>query len=756
MDDLGQADHLVKFQGFELNLQTGELRKSGTRIRLQDQPFKVLAALVQRPGQLITREELRKLIWPEESFGDFDHAINLAVTKLRGTLGDSADVPHLIETLPRRGYRFIAPVKISAVENFRSSTHMRAWAAVCSAALLAVGLAVGGSVLRHRKGYPLTEKDTIVLADFTNTTGDPVFDDALRQGLEVQLQQSPSLTLVSEEQIRQTLQMMKQPPNSRLTPAIAREICQRANGAGVLESSIAQIGTQYDLILKAVNCSTGELLVGTEARASDKNQVLDGLGQASSNIREKLGESLATIQKFNTPLAQATTASLEALKAYSLGVSKFWRGDQAGAIPLFQQAIELDGNFAMAYVYLGHSYNVLGEYQRQSEPLRKAFALREHASEREKFEIVAAFHQGVTLQTEQAIQNCELWEQSYPRDFEPHGILGFENGVLGKYEQSAEEFRKAVELDPSKSLAYGGLLLDLTGLNRFAEAGAVYQEAKERNISTDELDRLRYLLAFVEVDWPMMEKLADSLSHESGYEGRILSEEAKTAAYFGHLAEARELSRRSAEKALSESDTGTAAGVESDASFREALFDNSRNAGIHAAAAMKLGGPPETYAMAVALANDTALAMKVVEQVASETRPGSFMDKETLGEFRGAIELKRGNPTRALEFLTPLAVYEGGWFEGYRPAYLRGEAYLLVHRGQEAAAEFQKIIDHRGIVFNEPFGALAHLQLARAYALQGDTAKARTKYQDFLNLWKDADPDIPILKQAKAEYARLQ
>ena len=761
---------LVRFEGFQLDFRSGELLKDGAEtVLLPEQSFQILIMLLEHPGKVVSRRQIQLRLWPDGTIVEFEHSISAAINRLRQVLGDSAENPRYIETLARRGYRWkangewvgasgfgAAPVAIGEEAKAAPKPKWLLWTAVCGAGLLALGLTITSWLSNYRKSHRLTEKDTVVLADFTNTTGDLVFDGALRQGLEVQLEQSPFLSLVSEQQIRQTLGMMKQPPDAKLTPELARQVCQRTNGAAVIESSIAQVGTQYDLILKAVNCSNRESIASMETQADDKNHILGALGRASSEMRKKLGESLITVQKLDTPLAQATTPSLEALKAYSLGLSKFDRGDQAGAIPLLQQAIELDPDFAMAYVNLGMSYQVLGEYNRDAEPLRKAFALRDRASEREKFEIAAVFHQNVSQQTDQTIQNCELWEQSYPRDFRPHGILGVENGALAKYERSAEEFRKAIELDPTKALAYGGLLVDLMALNRFAEARAVYQEAQAHKVDAGEMERLRYQLAFVESDISMMAKLAESLSSEPGYEGRVLFEESNTAAYFGRLKAARELSRRSEEKALSEKDTGTAAQIEADVSIREALFGNSGAAHSHAAAAVKLGGAPGFHVMALALAGDTTQAMEVVHHIESQTPPGTFMDKVTHTEFRGAIELNRGNAMRALEYLGPAASFEAGWYLLYRPAYLRGEAYLLAHRGQEAAAEFQKIIDHRGVVVNQPFGALAHLGLARAYTMQGDIPKARTSYQDFLTLWKDADPDIPILKQAKAAYANLR
>jgi len=627
------------------------------------------------------------------------------------------------------------------------------WRVMVAAVVVVCVLARVGYVLWHPKPK-FTDKDAIVLADFANSTGDGVFDDGLKQGLEVQLGQSPFLNLVSEEQVRQALQMMKQPPDTKLTRDIAREVCERRNGAAVLQGSIAQIGTRYDLVLKAVSCSTGESLGSAEAQASDKNQVLDAIGKASSQIREKLGESLTTVQRFDTPLAQATTPSLEALKAYSLGLSKYGKGDPSGAIPLFRLAIELDPEFAMAHLHLGQSYMNLQQFAFGRERIRRAFALRGRASEREKFNLVAVYHQSVTLDLDQTIQNSELWEQSYPRDFTPHRTLGFEYGVLGKHERSAEEFRKAQELDPDQAIPYAGIMANDMNMDRLEEAKAVFEKAKSHNVQAGELvEGERYRLAFLEGDREEMEKLVAAMSSEPGFEMAALFEQSRTAAYFGHLRAARELSGQMKERALREKDVATAADVESDEAYREVLFGNTAEARIHVAEAVNLGGEPPT---ALVLASDAALAGKLVDSIESQSPPGGYVYKVRIPELRGAIEFKRDNPTRALNLLAPLTTYDAGWYDLYMFAYVRGEAYLLAHRGAEAAAEFQKIIDHRGIVSNYPWGAVARLELARAYALQGDTTKACSAYQDFFTLWKDADPDIPILKQAKLEYAKLR
>ena len=463
---------------------------------------------------------------------------------------------------------------VTALKTQPASGKGKLWRVLVPAVVVACVLGWAGYVLWHPKPK-LTDKDSIVLADFANRTGDIVFDDGLKQGLEVQLRQSPFLNLVSEEQVRQTMQMMQQPPDTKLTASVAREVCQRRNGAAVLQGSIAEIGTQYDLVLKAVSCSTGESLGSAEAQASDKNQVLDAIGRASSQIREKLGESLTTVQRFDTPLAQATTSSLEALKAYSLGLSKFGKGDPSGAMPLFQQAIELDPEFAMAYLDLGESYGLLGQYAHNREQVRKAFALRGHASERERFNLVAVYHQAVSLDLDRTIENSELWEQSYPRDFTPHRVLGFEYGVLGKHQRSAEEFRKAQQLDPSQALPYAGLMVDDMAMDRFTEAREVFEEAKSHNVQAGEAERKLYSLAFLEGDKETMEKLVAAMSSEPGFEMAALSEQSHTAAYFGRLKAARELAGQMTEKALREKDTASAADVESDAAFREALFGNA-------------------------------------------------------------------------------------------------------------------------------------------------------------------------------------
>jgi tetratricopeptide (TPR) repeat protein/predicted Ser/Thr protein kinase len=638
------------------------------------------------------------------------------------------------------------------------------WKVTIPVALAAVVVAVGGYLYLQRTPK-LTDKDTIVLADFTNTTGDPVFDGTLRQALAVQLEQSPFLSIVSEQHIQQTLRLMAQPLDARLTPHIARELCQRAGVAAVIDGSIAQIGTQYSLILTAVNCSSGESLASTEAQAMDKNHVLDALGKAAAEIRTKLGESLSSVQKLDTPTEQATTFSLEALQAYSLGVKAwFGEGGSTVAIPLFQRAIRIDPSFAAAYNYLGVNYFGTGETSLGRENIKKAYDLREHVGELEKFHIESNFHHFVTGDLEKARQTYEMWAQTYPRDATPHGVLSVVHGELGQYEKGLLEAREAVRLDLVTNFGYGNLVYCYLPLNRLQDIRATIA-AQARKLESPELHVLMYSTAFLEDDAPGMAQQAAWSKDKTGVEDILLYLEADTAAYFGQIGKARQFSLQAVESAERGNERETAAGYEAEAALREALFGNLAEARKRVLAALGLStGRDVRYATAIALtvSGDSRRAQKIADDLNKDFPEGTTVQFNYLPTIRALLALNHNDFPKAVEALQTAAPYELGTpaFAAFSPVlypvYVRGQAYLVGHQGTEAAAEFQKILDHRGIVLNQPIGALAHLQLGRAYALSGDKTKARAAYKDFLTLWKDADPDIPILKQAKAEYAKLQ
>jgi tetratricopeptide (TPR) repeat protein/predicted Ser/Thr protein kinase len=632
------------------------------------------------------------------------------------------------------------------------------WVLVAGAVLVMVGLAVGGRLFFSRKAHALTDKDTIVLADFTNTTGDTVFDGTLRQGLSVQLEQSPFLSIISDQQIQQTLQMMGQKPDAKLTPEIARELCQRTGSAAVLDGSITQIGTPYLLTVKAVNCGSGESLASTEAEASDKNHVLDALGRTASEIRNKLGESLSTVQKFDTPLEQATTVSLEALKAFSMG-HRFRGSDPAAAIPLLERATSLDSNFALAYSDLAVAYYVQGEIDRAAENMRKAYGLRERVSEREKLSITCHYEFVTTGNLEAGRKCAELWAQTYPRDELAPVMLAVADSRMGDHDKSLAYSLEALKLNPSGH-TYGNVAWGYLHQDRLDDAEATVQEARTRNLTSPFMSLCLYEVDFLRNDATGMEREAEKLMGKPGFEDQMLHKESDTAAYGGQLAKARELTRRAVQSAQRGEETAAAMDYEAEAAMREALVGNMALAKRQAQASLAHSTERDGEAMsaiALGLAGDSAQATRLADDLGKRFPEDTIVQFNYLPTIRAVLARDAG---KAIEALAAAAPYELGAtsqtvnFTLY-PIYLRGDAYLAVNQGAAAAAEFQKIIDRPGLVVNEPIGALAHLQLARAYVLQGDTVKARAVYQDFLTLWKDADPDIPIFIGAKAEYAKL-
>jgi serine/threonine protein kinase/Tfp pilus assembly protein PilF len=610
----------------------------------------------------------------------------------------------------------------------------------------------------------LSEKDTVVLADFTNTTGDSVFDGTLRQGLEVQLEQSPFLSLLTEERIQQTLKLMEQSPNARLTPEIAREVCQRTSSTAVLNGSIAQIGSQYTVILKAVNCATGDSLASAQEQANDKNHVLDALAKAGSDIRGKLGESLSTVKKFDTPVEQASTSSLEALQAYSLGRKTTGANDFAGSIAPLQRAIKLDPNFAMAYAGLATAYNNISEPGLAAQFAQKAYDLRDRASEREKLYIDSHYYNFVSGDLDKAKQAYEAWAQNYPRDEIPYTNLGSIDALMGRYDKSLAEAQQAFRLNPS-GLNYTNLVTGFICLNRLDEARAMAEDAQAKKLDSPYLRVAMYQLAFLRNDWAGMAEQLAWASGKSGIEDALLGMDADTAAYSGRLRKSEELTRQAVASAVRADEKETAASYEAQSGIRQALFGNPAAAQQHAAAALSMTDGRDVQflaGLAYALAGDSAKTQTLVNNLTKRFPDDTVAKFIYVTSLRAQQALLRHDSAKAIAELQPAAPYESGQSSSGNtisislyPVYIRAEAFLMAKQGKEAAAEYQKILDHRGIVINGPIGVLAHLGLGRAYALSGDTAKAKIEYQNFLASWKDADPDIPILKQAKSEYASL-
>jgi len=640
----------------------------------------------------------------------------------------------------------------------------KSWKVLVPAAVVLVAAAITAAFyFRSRQTTTrLSEKDTIVLAEFTNTTGDPVFDGTLRQGLSAQLEQSPFLNLLSDERVAQTLALMAQPKDARLTRELAREVCQRTASTATIEGSISSLGSQYVLGVKAVNCGSGDVLANEQAVASGKEQVLKALGEAATKMREKLGESLASVQKYDAPAENVTTRSLEALQAYGLGYQAMTvKNDAASAIPLFQRAISLDPNFAMAYARLGTSYSNLGQITRAAESTRKAYELRERVSEREKLYIASHYENFATGNLEAARKTYELWAQTYPRDDIPHVNLSSIYANLGDYEKALAATLASLKLSPGSGQLYANLVVGYSNVNRLDEARATAQEAQAHNLDNPLIHLSLYGVDFLQHDATGMEREAAELMGKPGFEDAMLGAESDTAAYGGQFAKARQLTRRASDSAQRADEKETAAGYEAEAAVREALVGNMSQAKQQALAALALSTGRDVEAIsAIALgsAGDARQATRLAEDLAKRFPEDTIVQLEYLPMVHAGASLGSGSATKALEALAPAAPYELGSISSVTlyPVYLRGEAYVATHQGSAAAAEFHKILDHPGVVQNELIGALAQLGLARAYALSGDTAKAKSAYQDFLALWKDVDPDIPILKEAKAEYAKLQ
>jgi serine/threonine protein kinase/Flp pilus assembly protein TadD len=632
---------------------------------------------------------------------------------------------------------------------------------IAGTALIALLATAGLLYYRSNHSSKLTEQDTIVLADFTNTTGDAVFDDTLKQALAIQLEQSPFLRIVSEERVQQTLRLMSQPADTHLTPKIAREICQRTQSAAVLEGSIASLDNEYIVGIKAVNCANGDVLTQRQVRAEGKTKVLQALDGAAIDLRQKLGESLSTVQKFDTPIDRATTSSLEALKSYStarkimLGTANY-----AAAVAPLKKAIELDPNFAMAHGALGTCYFDLSEIGSAAEESRKAFDLRDRVSDVERFYIESHYYQYATGDLEKSAQVYNAWAQAYPRDFIPLNNLSVINQVLGQYEKALEQTRACLKIEPGNAAMYSGLVSNYVVLGRVEEAKATAADAISRNLDSPGLRTAIYTIAFVENDSAGMAKQVAWGKGQAGVEDNFLGADAGTNAYFGRMTRSRDLARLAADSAVAAGQKETAATYLGLSAIRDALIYDSTRARERAAATLALSKGRDVQPLATlayAFTNDSARAQSLADDLSKRFPQDTLVQSIYMPVIHAQLALNHGDPQKALDTLAPYEKYDlSGWQFGLIQIYIRGVAFLAQKNGSAAAAQFKKLLDNRNVVTGEITPPLAQLGLARAYALSGDSAKARTAYQDFLATWKDADPDLPILKQAKSEYAKLQ
>ena len=783
---------MFRFGSFEVDVQEGRLTKSGVRIRLQEQPFQILVLLLERPGQLVTREEIRQRLWSDDTFVEFDDALNTAVRKLRTALSDSADNPRFLETVPRRGYRFVAPVSL-AVEapvspgSVQPQTPLASTKAVPESAEGQPGLslpstksswprfvivaaitvltvmALGIYWRQRRNRFRITATDTIVLADFVNTTGESVFGDALRQGLEVGLEQSPFVKVLSDRKAAVILKQMGHAPDERMTGRTAIEVCRRSGSKVTVQGSIASLGTTYLIGLAAIRCETGEPIANEQVEARRKEDVVDALGRATAELRERLGESLPSIQKYNAPLEQATTPSLDALNTYGVALSTWDKKGDQDSLPLFKRAIELDPNFAMAYGALATVYNNLGEQEFARTNASKAYELRDRVTEAERISIEARYHLYVTGDLEKAAQVYELAVENYPQSAGALNHLGTTYAELGQYEKAVESLREALLLDPTRATTYSNLAMDLLALGRTEDARAVLAEADKRKFRTDYLSQINYFEAFLHSDLAEMQRLLQQAADIPGAQSLLLSEEADTEASRGHFEKAAELSRVAANLTEHDGDHELAALCLARAALREAEIGNSAQARVLISQAQKFSKGEDVVtltALVMAQVGDVKETQILGEKLNKQWPQGTVIQKYWLPIIRAKIDLQQKRSSQSIADLggeTPLesAAPPALAVATIYPAYARGQAYLAAGDAKRAAAEFQKLIDHPGMVLNSPLGVLAYLGRARSFWLAGESGKARDAYRDFLLRWKEADPDLPILRQANAEYAKV-
>ncbi len=640
----------------------------------------------------------------------------------------------------------------------------RPWGLIAPVA--AVLLLISFMVFRFihpQRSHALTEKDTLVLADFANPTGDVVFNETLKQGLAVDLEQSPFLNILSDEKVNQQLRFMGRSLDQPLTRDLAGQVCQRTGSKAMLLGSISNLGSHYVIGLKAVNCQNGDSLDEEQVEASRREEVLTKLHEAGTKVREKLGESLASIRRYDVPPEQATTPSLVALQAYSQALrNRFSKGDPA-ALPLLQRAVELDPNFAMAYAALGTVYFNLGETTLSADAVRKAYALRERVTEREKLYIDSSYYGVATGELEKEARIYEEWKETYPRDQLPYQNLALYSSLLGQYENAAAGYGKALQLDPNNALNYLTLAATYINLNRFTEARATLNDAHVRGLEHELIPWVSYLLGFLQDDSREMNQWNSAASIQEESDDFLLSSRSDTEAFHGRLRNARDLSGRAVAAALKNGEKERAADWQTHGALREAEVGNFSQADRQASAALALATGKDLQTMAAlafARAGDESRALAIMRDLNRRFATDTLLNRYWLPTIQAAVEIARQNPEKAISTLQAAEPYELGGppvsLDTLYPVYLRGIAYLADHKGDAAAAQFQKIVDHRGRVANCSLGALAYLQLARAYVLSEDKKRGQQALQEFLALWKDGDRDAPLLREAQRELAHVK
>ena len=793
-------------EDFELNLQTYKLSRSGRVLRLERIPTEILLFLIEQRGQLVTREQIVEKVWGKGVFLDTDNGINGAIRKIRQVLNDDAEQPHFIQTITGRGYRFIAsvaevdreaadarpattqresaeglpgarPSSQAALEAPNSRSSRRALSLVFLMIAFAAGAflwywqahwrrtaGAQGGMASIAATSKLTDRDTVVLSDFVNKTGDPIFDETLKQALSMELTQSPFLSVASDLQIAEILRRMGRSRRDVLSREVAAEVCLRIGGKAILAGTISVLGTHYVLGLEALRCSNGETLAAGQEETANKEGVLKALGQVASQVRVKLGESLPSLEKYDFPV-NATTNSLEALKAFSMGLIAERNAGVTASIPFYQDAIQLDHNFALAYAVLGRAYEDYGEDSKAMSNYARAYQLKNRLSEREKYFLTTLYNETVTGDLEKAKHAGELWMATYPRDGYAREKLATVYADLGAMQEAYDQAREALRLSPESGVNVFNMVEVAISFNRLDEAARVLQTAESQGLDGEEIHESSYQLAFQRSDIAEMERQVGWAIGKPGIEEYLLTVHSETEAYFGRMRKARELEDQGTESAKRYQATEIAANDQIIAALREVEVGNASLSGQHVRSALSLAPTRNIKlqaALALARSGRSNSARALLKQVESSNPGNTLVKFYWAPAIKASLRIQAGEAKSAISELGVVVPYELSQAATVNaslymyPTYIRGQAYMATHNGNAASAEFRKVLEHRGVVQNGLLGALSRLQLARAEVMMGDIAGARQQYQDFLSLWKDADNDIPILKQAKSEFAKLQ
>jgi DNA-binding winged helix-turn-helix (wHTH) protein/tetratricopeptide (TPR) repeat protein len=767
--------------------------RDGLPLAMTPKVFDTLVYLIRNRGRLLSKDELLKGIWPATFVEEVNLAVNISA--LRKLFGEGPQDGRYIVTVPGRGYRFVAAVSAPVSEQGPvpsydpnpanlspgvsidhpdqtlssaapvsptsvSNGNLRDKSIWIAAAAAAVILIVAGLSFKLRRPHPspgLTAQDSILLTDFQNTTGESVLDDTLKEGMAVNLGQSPFLDLVANDRVRETLRFMGRSPDGPVPLPLAWEICQRAGAKALVSGAVSRLGTAYVVSLEAVNCVDGAAIAREQLEAKNKETILPALSQAAAKLRGQLGESLSSIQQFAVPIEQATTPSLEALKAYSIGAAQRARGAEKEAIPFFDHAIELDPNFAMAYARRGAVFNNLGETNRASEDFKRAYSLRSNLSEREKLYLTIRYQDAVAGDTSKSIETYEMWSRLYPRDLQPFDGLAARYQIVGEYEKAAAAAREALKLRPDNYVPYANLATSYEALNRFDEAKQICSQAAVAKRDSSYTHRVLFELAFLRRDAPSMQHEVE-LARGTDREHEMLVNQAFALAALGKLKQARQLFDRSWANYERDGLQDHAAYSMAQEALIEADFGNIPEARTRATEALRLGrgiDARETTAEVLSLAGEAGKARTLTQELRSRFPQHAPLNAASLPTILAAAELQRGNASKAIDLLREAEPYDMSEFSNLSPIYIRGQAYLRLHSSKEAAAEFQRLLDHTGINALSPRHALARLGLARALALEGDRPQARRAYEDFLAYWSEADPELPILRRARIELSKL-